>query len=115
MYLCRQPLTLLLPSLSLPQPPLAVQVGDDLGRQLDVIPHNPLVRRQPRHCPDSPGDESTVVLARRADQQSHSSLTWIWADLSNSHQQGPLQKKILKDFFEILIFPPWDESKWSGN
>lgn len=36
----------------LPESPLVVQVGDDLGGQLDVVPHHLPVARQTRHRPD---------------------------------------------------------------
>ena len=70
MDLCSRPLTLLLPSLWLPEPPLAVQVGDDLGRQLDVVPDHPLVRRQAGHCPDSPGGPQLYWQAGRTSKSN---------------------------------------------
>jgi hypothetical protein len=39
-----------------PESPLAVQVGDDLGRQSDVVPNHLPVTGEARHGPDSGGN-----------------------------------------------------------
>ena len=41
-----------------PEVPLGVQVGHDLGRQLDVVPHHLLVLREARHRPHPLGQVS---------------------------------------------------------